>query len=551
MIMKKLLVFIISISFLISCQENTEKQPTVIFKKYDETLALQKQQNHENKRMQFKLFQSKYLDMNAVFKPFENDLRYFSEENYRALKPFILEQDIPTIQKNIKAGSLSYEKLTLFYLYRIRKFESDSTTSLNSIISLNPNVLNEARARDKNKKENVEYSIYGMPVFLKDNINTKDMPTTAGAVALAENKNTADAFIVEKLREKGALILGKVNLSEWAYFFCSGCPLGYSAVGGQTLNPYGRGVFETGGSSAGSGVAIAANFAVAAVGTETSGSITSPSSLNSVVGLKPTIGVLSRTGIVPISATLDTPGPMTKNVIDNAIFINAMRGYDKNDFASKKIAQDYFQNGFSQNLKDRRLGVLKSLLSDSIYAVTVEKFKKEGVKIVEISPSEVSLDGFITLLNIDMKYDLPIYLSEFAAKNITVKSVKEVVLFNLKDPVLRAPYGQQLFDGIVKDKTNLKELEAIKNKLTAEGKKYLQALKAENLDAILSINNFHSGIAAVAKYPTLTVPMGYKKSGKPVSLTFIGTPFSERKLLEIGHAFEQLTKVRKMPKNYQ
>jgi amidase len=550
-IMKNFLVFIIAISFLTNCQENREKQPTVIFKKYDETIALKKQQNHKSNRMQFKLFQSKYLDMNTVFKPFENDLAYFSEENYRALKPFILEQDIPTIQKNIKAGSLSYEKLTLFYLYRIRKFESDSTKSLNSIISLNPNVLNEARARDKNKKENVEYSLYGMPVFLKDNINTKDMPTTAGAIALAENKNTADAFIVEKLRKEGALILGKVNLSEWAYFFCSGCPLGYSAVGGQTLNPYGRGVFETGGSSAGSGVTVAANFAVAAVGTETSGSITSPSSLNSVVGLKPTIGVLSRTGIVPISSTLDTPGPMTKNVIDNAIFINAMRGYDKNDFASKKIGHDYFQNGFSKNLKDRRLGVLKSLLSDSIYAITVAKLKKEGVEIVEITPSEISFDGFITLLNIEMKHDLPKYLSEFAAKNIAVKSVKEVVHFNLKDTVLRAPYGQQLFDGILKDKTNLKELEAIKNKLSAESKKYLQALKTENLDAILSINNYHSGIAAVAKYPTLTVPMGYKNSGEPVSLTFIGAPFSERKLLEIGYAFEQLTKVRKMPKNYQ
>jgi amidase len=549
--MKNFLVFIIAISFLTNCQENREKQPTVIFKKYDETIALKKQQNHKSNRMQFKLFQSKYLDMNTVFKPFENDLAYFSEENYRALKPFILEQDIPTIQKNIKAGSLSYEKLTLFYLYRIRKFESDSTKSLNSIISLNPNVLNEARARDKNKKENVEYSLYGMPVFLKDNINTKDMPTTAGAIALAENKNTADAFIVEKLRKEGALILGKVNLSEWAYFFCSGCPLGYSAVGGQTLNPYGRGVFETGGSSAGSGVTVAANFAVAAVGTETSGSITSPSSLNSVVGLKPTIGVLSRTGIVPISSTLDTPGPMTKNVIDNAIFINAMRGYDKNDFASKKIGHDYFQNGFSKNLKDRRLGVLKSLLSDSIYAITVAKLKKEGVEIVEITPSEISFDGFITLLNIEMKHDLPKYLSEFAAKNIAVKSVKEVVHFNLKDTVLRAPYGQQLFDGILKDKTNLKELEAIKNKLSAESKKYLQALKTENLDAILSINNYHSGIAAVAKYPTLTVPMGYKNSGEPVSLTFIGAPFSERKLLEIGYAFEQLTKVRKMPKNYQ
>jgi len=549
--MKKRVLLIITISFIIGCQAKKEKQPAVIFKKYDEIPALQKQQNHENNRMQFKLFQSKYLDMNTIFEPFKNDLAYFSEENYTALKPLILEQDIPTLQKSIKEGNLSYEKLTLFYLYRIRKFESDSAKSLNSIISLNPNVLEDARTRDKNKKENAEYSIYGMPIFLKDNINTNDMPTTAGAIALAENKNTADAFIVEKLREKGGLILGKVNLSEWAYFFCSGCPLGYSAVGGQTLNPYGRGVFETGGSSSGSAVAIAANFAVAAVGTETAGSITSPSSLNSVVGLKPTIGVLSRTGIVPISSTLDTPGPMTKNVIDNAIFMNAMRGYDKNDFVSKKIGQDYLQNGFNQKLKGRRLGALKSLLSDSVYVATLKKLKKSGVKIVEITAPEISFDGFTTFLNIEMKHGLPKYLSESAAKNITIKSVEDVTIYNLKDASLRAAYGQQLFDGIVRDRTSLEELAIIKNRLSAESKKYLQALKSENLDAILSINNYHSGIAAVAKHPTLTVPMGYKNSGEPISLTFIGIPFSERKLLEIGYAFEQLTKVREMPKNYQ
>jgi amidase len=549
--MKKRVLLIISISFIIGCQAKKEKQPTVIFKKYDETLALQTQQNHENKRMQFKLFQSKYLDMNTVFKPFENDLAYFSEENYTALKPFILEQDIPTLQKNIKKGSLSYEKLTLFYLYRIRKFESDSAQSLNSIISLNANVLKEARARDKNKKENAEYSIYGMPILLKDNINTADMPTTAGAIALAENKNIKDAFIVEKLREKGALILGKVNLSEWAYFFCSGCPLGYSAIGGQTLNPYGRAVFETGGSSAGSGVTVAANFAVAAVGSETSGSITSPSSLNSVVGLKPTIGVLSRTGIVPISSTLDTPGPMTKNIIDNAIFMNAMRGFDKSDTVSRNLNIDYLKNGFKQDLKGRRLGVIKSLLSDSIYAITIEKLRKSGAELIEITPPEVALKGFLTLLNIDMKHDLPEYLAEHADKSILVKSVNEVRLFNLKDTLLRAPYGQQLFHGIVEDKTTLEELAGIKEQLSTEGKKYLQALKDENLEAILSINNYHSGFAAVAKYPTLTVPMGYKNSGEPISLTFIGIPFSERKLLEIGFAFEQLTKVRKMPKNYQ
>ena len=549
--MKKTIFLLLFITTLIGCQFSKEEQTKVIFKKYNETLALEKQQNHKKSRMQFKLFQSKYLDMNAIFKPFETDLEYFSEENYTALKPFILEQDIPTLQKNIKAGNISYEKLTLFYLYRIRKFESDSTKSLNSIISLNPNVLKEARARDKNKKENTKYSIYGMPVLLKDNINTSNMPTTAGAIVLADNTAIKDAFIVERLRKNGALILGKVNLSEWAYYFCVGCPLGYSAIGGQTLNPYSRGEFETGGSSAGSGVAVAANFAVAAVGTETSGSITSPSSLNSVVGLKPTIGVFSRTGIVPISSTLDTPGPMTKNIIDNAIFMNAMRGFDKSDAASKELAVDYFKNGFKQKLKGRRLGVIKSLLIDSIYAATVEKLRRAGAELIEITPPEVALNGFLTLLNIDMKNDLPKYLAADADKRIEVTSVKDIVAFNLKDSLLRAPYGQQLFEGIVQDTNTLAALEIIKTNLTNSGRKYFQALKNDDLEAILSINNYHSGFAAVANYPTLTVPMGYKNSGEPISLTFIGTPLSERKLLEIGYAFEQLTKVRKMPKNYQ
>ncbi|PQJ81459.1 amidase family protein [Polaribacter glomeratus] len=545
----KNILFIFMLTFLLNSCKN--RQPEIIFKKYNETAELVAQQNHENNRMKFKLIQSKQLDMNEVFKPFKDDLAYFSEENYQKLKPLILEKDIPSLQKSIKAGSLTYEKLTLFYLYRIRKFESDSTKSLNAIIALNADVLKEAREKDKNAKDISEFSIYGMPILLKDNIDTKEMPTTAGAIALEKNLTKTDAFIVEKLKENGALILGKVNLSEWAYFFCSGCPLGYSAIGGQTLNPYGRKVFETGGSSAGSGVAVAANYAVAAIGTETSGSITSPSSLNSVVGLKPTIGVLSRTGIAPISSTLDTPGPMTKNVIDNAILLNAIKGFDEKDNASKKLSGDYLQNGFRNNFTGKKVGVLKSLLSDSIYANTIKELKKAGAEILEITPPEISFDGFITLLNIDMKHDLPKYLKNNADKSLNVKNVKDVITFNKKDSLLRAPYGQQLFKGIVKDTTTLEQLEIVKQHLNSEGKKYLQALEAENLDAILSINNYHSGIAAVAKYPTLTIPMGYKESGEPISLTFIGVPFSERRLLEIGYAFEQLTKVRKMPKNYQ
>ena len=549
--MKKVFFLFVTALLIISCKEEA---PTVKFKKYDETAELLEQQKHSNKRMQLKLIQSKFLDMNAVFAPFKEDLAGFTDEDYNELKPLVLEQDIPTLQANVTKGKLSYEKLTLFYLYRIRKFESDSTKSLNSIIALNPNVLNEARQKDKERKKNSEYSIFGMPILLKDNINTNDMPTTAGAIALAENKNTNDAFIVEELRKNGALILGKANLSEWAYFFCSGCPVGYSAVGGQTLNPYGRKVFETGGSSSGSGVTVAANFAVAAVGTETSGSITSPSSQNSVVGLKPTIGALSRSGIVPISSTLDTPGPMTKNVIDNAIFLQAMLGYDVNDAASvdKDLSNKDFEISIlNASLKGKRFGVLKSLLGNATYKATVEKMKAAGAEMIEISPKRVAFKGFTTLLNIDMKYDLPTYLANSADKNVAITSVNDVTLFNLKNIDLRAPYGQQLFEGIVKDETTLEELEIIKEALETVGKNFLQDLFDKELDAILSINNYHSGISAVAEFPNLSVPMGYKTNGEPISLTFIGTPFSEHKLLELGYAFERLTKARKIPKNYK
>ncbi|MFD0993372.1 amidase family protein [Tenacibaculum geojense] len=518
------------------------------FKKYDETSEIALQKEHENARMQFKLIQSKVLDMNEVFMPFQQELSNFAEDEYQKISPFILEKTIPSIQQSIKDGNLSYEKLTLFYLYRIHKFESNSTKYLNAIISLNPSILDEAKAKDvyakKNKIDNE--SVFGMPILLKDNINTQKMPTTAGALAL-QNNNTQDAFIVKQLKKEGALILGKVNLSEWAYYFCSGCPLGYSSVGGQTLNPYGRKIFETGGSSAGSGVATAANYAVATIGTETAGSITSPSSLNSVVGLKPTIGVLSRGGIVPISSTLDTPGPMTKNVTDNFILFKALLGCDVQDEKSIELS-DIDTSLKETSLKGKRLGVFTSLLTDSIYKKTITNIKNAGVEIIEISPSQTSLKGFLTLLNIDMKHDLPAYLE---STKMSVKSVNDVIVFNKKDSLVRAPYGQQLFEGIVNDSTSIAQLTVIKNQLKNEGITYFNAFKAHSLDAILSINNYHAAYSAVAEYPNLTVPMGYKNNGEPISLTFIGLPQSEFKLLSLAKAYETLQPIRKLPENYK
>lgn len=546
--MKQLFTLLFAILLFVGCQE---KQPPVVFQKYDETEALAKQQDHENGRMKFKLFRSKYLDMNEVFKPFEDDLAYFSEEDYNALKPLIIEKNIPSIQNSVKEGKLTYEKLTLFYLYRIRKFESDSTKSLNAIIALNPNVLEEARKADKERKWDGlgDMEVYGMPILLKDNINTKGMPTTAGALALADNTETDDAFIVKRLKEKGALILGKVNLSEWAYYFCSGCPLGYSAVGGQSLNPYGRGEFETGGSSASSGTAVAANYAVAAIGTETSGSITSPSSMNSVVGLKPTIGLLSRTGIVPISSTLDTPGPMTKFVVDNEILLLAMVGEDKED--SKSFGFEQEKLNVAESLKGKRFGVFKNFLGDSIYNANIEVLKSAGAEIVEVNPENPRLPNFRTVLDADMKVDLPAYLASYADKDVKVKNVNDVVEFNRRDSILRAPYGQALFEGIVRDTTTVAQLEEIKRILMTNARKYYSVFDSENLDALLSINNYQSGFSAVAEYPNLTVPMGYRKDGTPTNLTFIGKPKEEMKLLTLGSLFESLTQHRKLPANYE
>jgi len=549
--MKNSFFILVFLLILNSCKT---KELPVIFSKYDESSEIKAQQNHGITRMRYKLIQSNFLDMNKVYKPLERELSFFSEKEYDKLKPYILEKDIPSIQDAVSKGILTYEKITLFYLYRIRKFESDSSKALHSIIALNPNCLVEARQKDKTRPKNIRNTLYGLPMLLKDNINTVGMPTTAGAFALIDNTTTDDAFIVKKLKENGAVILGKANLSEWAYYLCSGCPVGYSAVGGQALNPYGIGKFETGGSSSGSGVAIAANYAVAAVGTETSGSILSPASKNSVVGLKPTVGLLSRTGIVPISSTLDTPGPMTKSVIDNAIVLSAMTGEDFDDAATKGKNEkiNYLNDITNATLKGKRFGVIKQLLNDSIYKLTIEKIKNAGAEIIEFDPQKITLNGFTTLLNIDMKNDLPNYLSKYADKKIKVKSVKDVTIENLRDSIARIPYGQQLLVGIVKDTTSNSSFELIKQNLHKDGISYFKTPMDEfNLDAVLSINNNHAGFAAVAKYPCLTVPMGYSTLGEPTSLTFIARPNQEKLLLQMGYAFEQLTKIRQLPKNYQ
>lgn len=526
---------------LIGCNSSEQK-----WIPYNESLEITNNKTHSLERMQFKLIQSKFNDKNIWFSELDNYLKDFSDNDYEKLKPLIIEKDIPSIQTNIIEKKLTYEKLVLFYLFRIKKIEFNKNTYLNSIISLNPNIVLEARKKDRIKPESI-YSLHGIPVLLKDNINFDGLPTTAGAEIL-KNNIADDSFVVKKLKESGAVILGKTNLSEWAYYFCVGCPLGYSAIGGQTLNPYGRKEFESGGSSSGSGAAISANLSSVSLGSETSGSILSPSSLNSIVGLKPTIGLVSRTGIIPISNTLDTSGPMTKNVIDNAIVFNSIMGFDQNDSHSKNKIKINYNEIINSSLKDKRLGVFKSLLNDSLYIKTIEDIKKAGGIIIEFEPPKINFLGFRKILDVEMKNELPKYLSTYFKDNLNIKNISDIINYNLQDSLNRSPYGQKIFEGIVSDNTGKGEFEKLKVRLKKEGERYFnESLKKYSLDAILSINNYHAAYAAAAYYPCLTVPMGYNKSGLPSNLTFISSSYEENKLYQLGYAYEKLSNKRVAP----
>jgi len=548
--MKKYVFFLASLFFLLYCCSTATSQLDK-WEPYDESEELAANATHAVSRMQYKRIQSKHSDRNALFLPFEKELTQFTQTEYEALKNLILEQDILSIQGSIGNGSLTYESLTLFYLYRIYHFELQRETYLNAIIALNPNVLKEAREKDRKRKADITHPIYGMPILLKDNINALPMATTAGAAAFRENTPQRDAFLVKQLKAKGALILGKVNLSEWAYYFCQGCPLGYSAMGGQTLNPYGHKQFETGGSSSGSGVAVAANYTVAAIGSETSGSILSPSGKNSVVGLKPTIGAVSRSGVVPISSTLDTAGPMTKNVLDNAILMSAITGEDNNDSYSYASQDIRFQGLDTIHLKGKRLGLIRNFSSDSLMQIAVKKMEAAGAIIIPFDPPKTKMNQFRTILDVDMKKDFPLYIQQHGSKTLDFDSVKDIVAFNQKDSLLHAPYGQGIFERIAQDTTSATHFESTKLKIMQEARTYFEIpMRLYELDAVLSIYNRSASYAAAAHYPALGVPMGYRAEGQPQNITFIAPSKQEQKLLEIGAAFERLTKARKPPKGY-
>ena len=540
-LMKRYFLFLI---LILSCNESQ----IIYWENYDETDELIKNSDHEITRMRYKRIQSISNDKNEIFKPFHSFIKSYDKKFYNSIKGHILNKDISYIQSKIDEDLFGYEDLVKFFIYRIYKYEMNKDLYLNSIISLNPNIILQARELDRNKSDN---PLYGIPILVKDNINVVDMVTSAGASVFKNNLVNDDATVIKNLKKNNVLILGKLNMSEWAYYFCRPCPVGYSSLGGQTLNPYGRKIFESGGSSSGSGVSIAASFAVASLGSETSGSILSPSSKNSLVGLKPTIGNISRSGIVPISSFYDTSGPMTSNVLDNAIIYNSMIGFDQSDELSKESSIINLEEMQNFESLDVVIGFSSRYLSDSLFMSTVNDLKSIGVNNISYTQSNSSLPYFRRILTSDMKRDLPRYIGQYANENIVVKNVSDIVKFNNQDTITHAPYNQYIFNEIVNDKVSDNELEEMKKSTKMNATKVLNELMTSyNFDVFVSVDNSMAGIAAAAHFPALSVPMGYRENGEPSNITFITRSSNEQLLYNLAYLFEKNFKKREAPENY-
>ncbi len=544
------------LTLLNSCKDNPEVANTPeevpqLWYSYDETglVSASKEEGGPN----YSLIQSRFQDKQEVFEALYSEAMALSEARYGQLKSIILEQPVTQLQDAVARGEVSYEEITRFYLRRIFKYELDSTKTLNAIIALNPDAVQQARDRDyviKAMPAEQRHPIFGMPVLVKDNIGVAGMPTTAGAAALADH-SPENAFIAGRLKARGAIVLGKLNMSEWAYFFCQQCPSGYSAVGGQTLNPYGRTTLSPGGSSSGSGAAIAAGYAFAAIGTETSGSILSPSSQNGLVGLKPSVGMLSRSGIVPISKSLDTPGPMARKVLDAAVLMDAMTGQDPSDSVSTDF---YFPDGLFLpavvDLSEKRFGYYTDLKkSDSLYARALNVLEAAGANLVALQRPDRPNLPLREFLAAEMKRALPAYLEAYPVAGIA--DLNAILDFNRADSLMRMPYGQHYLEQTAASTLTDEELAAMDAQMKASGQAYFkEAFQDLELNAVLDISNRLASVAAVARLPALTQPMGFREDGRPASLTWIGPTYTEKQLLNFALAFEGLERFRRAPREY-
>ncbi|MFB3162007.1 amidase family protein [Neobacillus sp. 179-J 1A1 HS] len=475
------------------------------------------------------------------------------------LDHWIEEATITQMQEKMTSGELTSRELVMMYLHRISVYDKN----IHSILEVNPDALHIASALDAERKETGARSLlHGIPILIKDNIDTADkMHTSAGSLALKDSVALRDSYVADQLRAAGAVILGKTNMTEWANFMAYGMKSGYSSRGGQVLNPYGPGQFDVGGSSSGSGAAIAANLAAAAIGTETSGSILNPSCQNSLVGIKPTVGLISRRGIIPIAHTQDIAGPMARTVRDAAILLNVLTGRDEEDPITKTnplADKDFTEHLRKDGLKGKRIGIAldgfaEHLSEDmlKIFHDAVAVLEAAGAEIIEhIEIPSANAKWRYDVLTYEFKPDLNAYLNNLHP-SIPIRTLNDLIQFNKRNPETMLKYGQEVLiqseatSGSLTESDYVDSLEFDYYLSTEQGIDY--ALRKYQLDVILFPSEEASHISAKAGYPTIAVPAGYSSDGEPVGVTFAGTAYSEPTLLEAAFAFEQLTKFRKAP----
>ncbi|HJQ80186.1 MAG TPA: amidase [Lacipirellulaceae bacterium] len=488
------------------------------------------------------------------------------------------ELSIDELQEGMKLGRFTARSLTEKYLARIEAVDK-SGPALRSVIEVNPDALTLADEADRQRKAGVPRGpLHGIPVLVKDNIDTADkMATTAGSLALVGAKPPEDSFVVKQLRKAGAVLLGKTNLSEWANIRSSHSTSGWSGRGGLTRNPYALDRNPCG-SSSGSGAAVAANLCAVAVGTETDGSILSPSSVCGIVGIKPTIGLVSRTGIVPISHSQDTAGPMTRTVRDAAILLGVLAGIDPQDAVTSE-SKDHAKSDYTQfldaaGLKGAKIGVARNYFSyhdaaGDVMKTALEAMKQAGAELIDTSKMTVaeesgSSEG--TVLRYELKADMAAYLARLGPE-APVKSLKDIIEFNNRNKETELRYfGQNIFEsaegkGPLTDYQYVEELARCRRLARTEG--IDAAIDEHKLNAIVAptigpacMSDLVNGDrwlggstspAAVAGYPSITVPAGFV-FGLPVGISFFGRAWSEPVLLKLAYVFEQATKHRKVPR---
>jgi amidase len=489
---------------------------------------------------------------------------------------WIEELTITQLQEGYREGKYTIKGIVNIYLDRIAGIDMNGPR-LNSIIEINPDALKIAEELDRELAAGkIRGPLHGVPVILKDNIDTHDrMPTTAGATALRNSFPKTDSYVARKLREAGAIIIAKSNLSEWANFRADMSSSGWSGVGGQTKNPY---VLDRNpcGSSSGSGVAVAANLCMIAIGTETNGSIVCPSNNNGIAGIKPTVGLISRSGIIPISFTQDTPGPMGRTVEDIAVTLGALTGIDSSDSktlaSSGKYQTDYVKFLKKDGLKGKRIGLDKKSMGfsdkvDILMNNAVAWIKANGAEVVEIEfpKGENYGDASFIVMLYEFKDGLNKYF-EGLGDDTPVKSLKELIEFNKSDTVELRYFDQKILE-MAEKKGNIESPDyrkALATMTKATREDGIDKIMINNkLDAIISPTGSpawktdlllgdhfvggSSSLAAISGYPAITVPMGFVDD-LPVGITFYGRAWSEPLLLEIAYSYEQGTKHRKAPK---